>query len=91
MISFYILSALLYILLTAYTCFRIARSIVLSRQQKIMNGIISALVPLAWYFLIRPVIFPKHKLITKEDREKMNRMESGIRIPPTPGSTTDYL
>lgn len=88
MLTFCLFLALPYVSLTIYTSYKIGRSTVLSRRQKIANGIINALLPLLWYFLVKPIIFPKHKLITRDEREKMNRMDSGIRLPPTPGSTT---
>jgi hypothetical protein len=68
-----------YAVLSCYTIYRICQSVILTRQQKIINIVISLLMPLIWYYLIRGIIFPKHKLMTKEERERLIRLESGYR------------
>lgn len=77
-----------YLCFTVFTSFKISKSITLSKSQKAINIVINFLAPVLWYYLISPIIFPKDKLITKEEREKMIAEESGSRMENGVGSST---
>lgn len=82
------------ILLTAYLCvtiftgLKISKSITLSKNQKVINIVLSTCIPVLWYYLISPIIFPKDKIITRDERERMIAKESGSKMENGVGSST---
>ena len=84
-----IAGCILYLGISIYTSVKIHSSILLSRRQKNTNIILNCLVPLLWYYLIRPVIFQPSKTITKAERERMIREESGSKLGDEIGSSQD--
>jgi hypothetical protein len=79
-------SLLLYLIVNVYTGYKISRSELLDSRRKIMNIGISLLLPVIWYYLIQPVIFRKSHIITKAERERMLRIESGSRVDSSSGT-----
>jgi len=70
---------------------KINRSIILSRRQRTINIVLNVLIPVIWFYLISPIIFPKDKIITRDEREKMNTKESGSKLGDNSGySPQDY-
>jgi hypothetical protein len=77
-----------YLCVTVFTSLKISKSITLSRAQKIINIVINFLAPVLWYYLISPIIFPKDKIITRDEREKMIAEESGSKMENGVGSSS---
>lgn len=77
-----------YLSFTVYSSWKIGQSITLSRSQKAINILINFLAPVLWYYLISPIIFPKDKIITRDEREKMIAEERGSRMENGVGSST---
>ncbi|MNJ89093.1 hypothetical protein D3C87_66540 [compost metagenome] len=88
--AFYLIVLGLYLWLTIYTSLKISRSIVLSGKQKLINGILNALFPGIWFYLASPILFPKDKIITRDEREKMIRKETGSRLENNRGGNSMY-
>jgi len=84
-----IADSILYAGISIYTSVKINSSILLSRRQKTTNIVINCLAPLLWYYLIRTVIFQPSKTITKAERERMIREESGSKLGDEIGSSQD--
>ncbi len=72
-----------YLIITVFTSLKIGKSITLSRQQKTINIILNAFIPVLWYYLVSPIIFPKDKILTRDEREKMIAEESGSKLNST--------
>ena len=77
-----------YLYLTVFTSWKISRSMTLSKSQKTINIILNVLAPVLWFYLISPIIFPKDKIITRDEREKMIAEESGSKMENGVGSST---
>lgn len=77
-----------YLCITIFTSLKISKSITLSKGQKTTNIILNVLIPVLWFYLISPIIFPKDKTITRDEREKMIAKESSSQFPP-PQRTAD--
>lgn len=76
----YVLASVIYLCLTIFTSLKISKSIILSSRRKTIHIILNALIPVLWYYLVSPVIFPKARVITRAEREKMIARESGSRL-----------
>lgn len=85
--EFYLVASTAYLALTIFTSLKIAKSVMLSRQQKIINMVLNALIPILWLYLTYPIIFPKDKIMTKAEREKMIAEESGSKLGDEVGSS----
>lgn len=83
----FIIAWCIYVCLTVFTSLKIRKSIILSSQQKTINIILNALIPVLWFYLIKPVIFPVDKLITREERDKMTAEENGSKLGDEIGSS----
>ena len=77
-----------YLSFSIFTSVKISQSITLSRSQKAINIVINFLAPVLWYYLISPIIFPKDKIITGYEREKMIAEERGSKMENGVGSST---
>ncbi len=77
-----------YLCITVFTSLKISKSITLSNQQKTINILLNALIPVLWFYLISPIIFPKDKIITRDEREKMIAKESGSKMEDGVGSSS---
>ncbi|WP_343604391.1 hypothetical protein [Fluviicola sp.] len=82
-----IIALCIYLCLTIITSLKISQSVILSRQQKIINMILNALFPIFWFYLINPVIFPKDKILTKDERDKLYAEENGSKLGDEVGSS----
>ncbi|WP_341900856.1 hypothetical protein [Fluviicola taffensis] len=89
--TFYIIAAIIYLILTIFTSLKIAKSNVLSTQQKTINVVLNALIPILWLYLTYPIIFPKDKIMTKSEREKIIAQESGSKLGDDVGSSRDSI
>jgi len=89
LMEFYITAAIIYLVLTVFTSLKIAKSRMLSRQQKTINMVLNALIPVLWLYLTYPIIFPKDTVMTKAQREKMIAEESGSKLGDEIGSSRD--
>ena len=69
-----------YLCVTVFTSLKIGKSILLSQSQKRINISLNILIPVLWYYLIKPVIFQKDRIITKEEREKMIQEQNGSKL-----------
>jgi hypothetical protein len=86
---FNIIAAAIYLALTIFTSLKIINSFTLSRRQKAINLILNALIPILWFYLTYPIIFPKDKIMTKAERERMIAKESGSKLGDEVGSSRD--
>ena len=59
----------------------------LSRQQKTINMVLNALIPILWLYLTYPIIFPKDRIMTKAERERIIAEESGSKLGDEVGSS----
>lgn len=73
--------------ITIFTSLKISKSVMLTKNQKTINIILNVFAPLLWYYLISPIIFPKDKLITGDEREKMIARERGSKMENGVGSS----
>ena len=80
--GFKLIFLLAYLCITVYTSLKISKSITLSKGQKAMNIVLNAFIPVIWFYLISPIIFPKDKVIAKDEREKLIAEESSSQFPP---------
>lgn len=77
----------IYVILTIMTSLRIRKSVMLSSQQKTINILLNALIPILWFYLINPVIFPKDRAMTREQRDQLYREENGSKLGDEIGSS----
>lgn len=77
-----------YLGFTVFTSWKISKSMILSRNQKTINIVLNVCIPVLWYYLITPIIFPKDRIITRYEREKMIAEESGSKMENGVGSST---
>jgi len=85
--EFYLITATIYLVLTVFTSLKIAKSVMLSRQQKTINMVLNALIPILWLYLTYPIIFPKDRIMTKAERERIIAEESGSKLGDEVGSS----
>jgi len=74
------LAAIIYLLLTIFSSYRISQSTTLSPKQKAGNIVLNCLIPILWFYLIKPIILPKTNIRLREERERLLRTNSGSRI-----------
>ncbi|WP_343633898.1 hypothetical protein [Fluviicola sp.] len=86
--AFNLILLIAYLCVTIFTSVKISKSITLSTTQKVINIVLNAFAPVLWYYLISPIIFPKDKLITRDEREKLLAKERGSRMENTGRSST---
>lgn len=89
--TFYLLAVTAYLLLTIFTSLKITKSNILSKQNKTINILLNALIPILWFYLISPVIFPKSRIMTKSERERLISAESGRKLGDEIGSSRDAI
>ncbi len=83
---FYIVILIAYLSLTIFTGLKISKSRILSVEQKRIHLVLNALIPVLWFYLVSPIIFPKSRIITREEREKTShRFQNGT------GSSSDSI
>lgn len=75
-----ITAAGIYLLITAYTSWKITQSVILAKPQKIFNIFLNALIPILWFYLVYPILFPNGKIITRDERNKLLNQERGSRL-----------
>lgn len=63
----------------------------LSKQQKTINVLLNALIPILWIYLTYPIIFPKDKIMTKAERERMIAEQNGSKLGDDVGSSRDSM
>lgn len=77
---YYIAAAAIYLLVTACTSWKINQSVILAKQQKMLNIVLNVLIPVLWFYLVFPVLFPKDKVMTKDERDQLLKKERGTRL-----------
>jgi hypothetical protein len=89
--AFYILTVTIYLVGTIFTSLKIAKSGILSRRQKTINITLNALIPILWFYLTYPIIFPKDRVMTKAERERMIAEQNGSKLGDEVGSSRDSM
>lgn len=51
---------------------------VLDKRQKVLNSIMIWIIPFMWFFIIRKLITMDYRIMTKKQRDKLQRKESII-------------
>lgn len=63
----------------------------LSKQQKTINILLNVLIPVLWFYLTYPIIFPKDNIMTKAERERMIAEQNGSKLGDDVGSSRDSM
>lgn len=72
-----IILVLIYFYYTFRLQLKINSNILLSKKQKVLNSILIWIIPYIWYHIVKDLITPDDRIMTKRKRNKLIKKKSG--------------
>ena len=72
-----VILVLIYLYYTFRIQLKINSNILLSKKQKVLNSILIWIIPFIWYNLVKDLITPDDRIMTKQKRDKLIKKKGG--------------